>query len=299
MALSIRTRRTVVAITGTASLLVAGATLADAAVSTGVITVCVEKGNQELHLKTRLPCPRGWTALSFNARGVAGLTGLRGAAGLVGVAGPAGAAGPAGSPGLAGVPGIQGPPGPQGASGSGGGGTGPQGPAGATGATGAAGAAGAAGPAGVTDGDVSRQSGTALIPVNFHSEVVSYDAAPGKHLLAHAKLTVSAAAGTDTSAFLVTCTLGTTNYVPVATPPNDSATVGFPQSPFSPATVALTNSYNTTAATTPTHISVTCTNGNGGAVNVTNAVLDVIELTDIDDETPAPAVSPVANGSQS
>jgi hypothetical protein len=289
MALSVQTRRTVVAITGTASLLVAGATLADAAVSTGVITVCVEKGNQELHLKTQKPCPRGWTQLSFNARGAPGARGAVGRTGLTGLTGAAGATGPAGVAGVAGIPGVQGPPGPQGASGGGGG---VQGPPGATGATGAA---GAPGPAGITDGDIARQSGTVLIPGNSHSEVVSYDAAIGKHLLAHAKLTVSSTSGSE-GASLVTCTLGVSVTVPAATRPNDSATVSWPLgNVITAATVALTNSYNTMTATAPTHIAVSCASRNGESANVTNAVLDVIELTDLDDEEPAPALSPVSD----
>ena len=251
MALSPPVRRTAFAIAGALTLVVAADGLASAAITTGVINVCVEHGNGEMHVAKKLPCPPGTSALSFNGLGVPGLRGPAGKPGPAGATGASGAQGPAGPAGAAG------PKGDPGTAGSGGGGT-----------PGATGPAGPQGPPGISDGDVIRRPGPVSISFGASKELVSYDAPAGGKFLAHAKLTVNGSSGGGS----VTCTLGFSA--------EDSATVGPMSTGSTFATIALASGYDTTNPAAPRHIAVTCTNGPSGetTISVSNVVLDVIDL---------------------
>jgi hypothetical protein len=77
----------------------AGSGYAVAASKTKTITVCADKKTGVLHLKTRGPCKRGQTRVTWNQQGPQGVPGPQGAAGAPGpqgLQGPAGAQGPAG-----------------------------------------------------------------------------------------------------------------------------------------------------------------------------------------------------------
>ena len=89
--------------------------------SAGVIHGCVSKSTHVLRvLKAGKRCGKGFAALNFNAKGVAGAvgrvgpqgpTGAGGSAGQRGPAGPQGPTGPAGAAGRDGQPGLPGTPG--------------------------------------------------------------------------------------------------------------------------------------------------------------------------------------------
>jgi hypothetical protein len=88
-------------IAGLSLTLVASAGLATAAVSSGVISACVDR---EGHLRVSSHCQNGEKSLSWNAAGVQGPQGPAGPAGGTGPAGPQGPAGADGAQGVAGVP---------------------------------------------------------------------------------------------------------------------------------------------------------------------------------------------------
>ncbi|WIM95010.1 hypothetical protein ACTOB_007071 [Actinoplanes oblitus] len=132
---------------------VAGTASASAATGgqDGTIYACRNSaGEVKLRSSSAQQCAKNWTAISWNAKGVAGPAGPRGATGPQGPAGAPGATGPQGPAGTQGVTGpqgsagVQGPAGPQGPAGV----QGPAGPQGSDGAAGVAGPQGKTGPAG-------------------------------------------------------------------------------------------------------------------------------------------------------
>jgi Collagen triple helix repeat (20 copies) len=135
----LRPTRTVI-IAGAVTLLLAGggaaayATVLNPVSSSGTIYGCYTNaevnGSHALVLQdTGTTCPKGTTAISWNASGPPGPTGPAGPSGLTGPSGAAGSPGPSGPSGAAGPSGPSGPAGPTGAAG-------PSGPAGPTGPAG-------------------------------------------------------------------------------------------------------------------------------------------------------------------
>ncbi len=79
----------------------------------GVIQGCYDSGGN-VKVVAALPCPKGFTALSWNQTGPTGPMGATGATGATGAAGPTGATGVTGAAGATGATGVTGATGPAG-----------------------------------------------------------------------------------------------------------------------------------------------------------------------------------------
>ena len=139
-------RRFLIGAAAIISLAVAGtfSSLALAGATTVTIHGCRNNATRALYVES--PCPRGYTAVTWNQAGPAGPVGKTGATGPAGPQGPPGNQGNQGFTGPQGPAGATGPAGPEGPKGA----TGLTGPPGATGPQGATGPAGPAGPQGPT-----------------------------------------------------------------------------------------------------------------------------------------------------
>lgn len=173
-------RGTAAAVTGVLVLLIVGGGFGIAAVSSGTIKACTQKGSHALYTGK---CRKGDKKLSWNIRGPQGprgFTGATGATGHAGLGGPAGA-------------------------------TGPGGPAGATGPVGPV---GPAGPAGVTNGYTEYRDGAIYLNPTSLTTVVSLTVPAGSYIVIYHGLAIQSGNG-GTFSDAVECVLQDPSGSPV------------------------------------------------------------------------------------